>query len=145
MTEMASRLCRSWDVFLKRPLIGRPKNCLTNCINQCDSQKIEQFKPKCRCEVVPIWEKNKTSTNRPCLRTTFSAKCKPSELLTWHRHPVYLPCWQRRRPFTRLKLRCQPPLFSMLWLKIDNVVKMGAHLKTSLFSETCTTAVNASS
>ena len=31
MTKMTSRLCRSRDVFLKCPLMGGPKICLTNC------------------------------------------------------------------------------------------------------------------
>ena len=73
MTKMASLLCRSRDVFLKRPLIGWLKNCLTNCIKLCDSQKIDKFSPKCHFEVVPIWENNTNSTNGPSLRTTFSA------------------------------------------------------------------------
>ena len=60
MRKMASSLCRSRDVFLKCTLIGQPKNCLTNCIKQCDSQKIDIFSQKCCCEV-PIWKNNTTS------------------------------------------------------------------------------------
>ena len=76
MTKMTSHLCRSWDVFFKWPLIGRQKNCVTNCIKRCDSPKNDKFKPNCPSEEVPIWEKNWTSTNRPYLRTIFSAQCK---------------------------------------------------------------------
>ena len=57
---------------------------------------------------MPIWENNTTSRNRPSIRTTFSAKCKPSKLLTWQKHPVYLACLQPRQPCTKIPKTLNP-------------------------------------
>ena len=130
-TKMTSRLCRSRDVFLKCPLMGGPKICITNCTIMSQCSKNDKFSPNCCSEEVTIWENNKTFTNRPHLRSIFQAKCKKvAEIVNMvEMQSTYHAENQAGQPCTRLRCQSLSSLPHHAFTEIRQCAKDGCTLE----------------